>query len=113
PGSDRVFHRSWSGHYLPNRQVADHEISRRRAHATGRRIQSPGVPRLRLEKRQRPDRIAALGVFRGARPSPGVVLALVIPSQVEEYLAIKVITPERSTESLCIFECSPTNRSRF
>ncbi len=64
PGSNRVFHWSWSGHYVPDRKAADYKISRRRAHATGRQIQSPRLPRFRLEKRQRPDRVAALGIFR-------------------------------------------------
>jgi hypothetical protein len=46
------------------------------ANAAGRKIQPPGLPRFRLEKRQRPDRVAALGIFGSKRHELAVKLCL-------------------------------------
>jgi uncharacterized protein (DUF885 family) len=43
-GSNRIFNWSWPSDHLSDRQTSDPELSRRRAHAAGRQIQSPRVP---------------------------------------------------------------------
>jgi len=69
-GSNRFRHQPWRRHYVSDREVADHEVSRRRAPRAGRKIQSPRVPRFRLEKRQRAYRTAAVGISRNITRSP-------------------------------------------
>src|SRR5205807_10000754 len=63
-GGNRVLHRPRPGDHVSDRQTSDHEISRRRAHATKREIQSPRLPRFPLEEWQRPDRVARMGISR-------------------------------------------------
>src|SRR5205814_6620442 len=57
-------HRPRPGDHVSDRQTSDHEISRRRAHATKREIQSPCLPRFPLEEWQRPDCVARMGISR-------------------------------------------------
>src|SRR4030095_1612486 len=62
-GSDRFLHQPRRSYDLSDREITDPEISRRRAHATGRQIQSPRLPRFRLEKRKRAVGVAGVGVL--------------------------------------------------
>src|SRR5205814_4100436 len=64
PGSDRLLHQPGRSHDLSDWEITNPEISRRGAHAAGTKIQSPRVPRFRLEKRQCADRVAGAGVPR-------------------------------------------------
>src|SRR5207237_6800367 len=73
PGSNRFLNRSRPSHHLSDRQTPNYETARRSPLATGRKIQSPRLPRFRLEKRQRPDFVATLGILRRSRRSAKIL----------------------------------------